>query len=159
MTLAPLHVVLAERGVRRLDGQRAAVRHRIARIDGEVHDDLFQLSGVGSYAGEIRREPDDDVDVLTDQARDHASHLGQHAVQVEDGRLDDLLPAEREQLSRQRRGARAGLLNLDDVRQPRIAGVGISEEHFAVAEDDGEQVVEVVRHGARERPMASIFWA
>jgi hypothetical protein len=34
-------------GVRGLDRDRAAVRHRVAGVDDEVHHDLVQLAGVG----------------------------------------------------------------------------------------------------------------
>jgi hypothetical protein len=35
----------------RLQVQRAAVGHGVAGVDGEVEDDLFELSGVGPHGG------------------------------------------------------------------------------------------------------------
>src|ERR1700736_2687294 len=41
-----LGVLLVERHLLRLDGQLSPGRHRVARVDGEVHDDLLELTGV-----------------------------------------------------------------------------------------------------------------
>ena len=43
-------VVLVELDVGGLDRQRAAVRHGVARVDREVHDDLLDLPAVGLHA-------------------------------------------------------------------------------------------------------------
>ena len=69
-------------------------------------------------------------------------------VQVEQRRLDDLLAAERQQLAREPRGARARLLNFRNVRLARIVRIEIGQQQLAVAQNHGQQIVEVVRHAA-----------
>ena len=71
-------------------------------------------------------------------------------VDVEDLRRQHLLPAEREELTCQRRRSLPGLPDLLD-RLPQLgAFADVIEEQIAVAVDDRQQVVEVVRHAARE---------
>jgi hypothetical protein len=45
---------LVEVGVRGLDGELAAVRHGVARVDREVEDGVFELVRVGLDAPEPR---------------------------------------------------------------------------------------------------------
>ena len=42
--------VVVELDVARLDGELAAARHRVARVDDEVHDHLLELAGIGQHA-------------------------------------------------------------------------------------------------------------
>ena len=66
-----------------------------------------------------------------------------------DRRLDDLLAAERQQLARQRRGALAGALHVGQRPVDRDRpGSHVVQHRLGVAEDDRQQVVEVVRHAA-----------
>ena len=92
----------------------------------------------------------DDRHVFPDEASEQRPHLGHHPVQVERRRLDDLLAAEGQQLAREPGGARARLLNFDDVPLARIVGIEIGQQELAVAQNGGEQIVEVVRHAARQ---------
>jgi len=59
-------------------------------------------------------------------------------------------PAEREQLVRQPGGALCGLINLFDIVAAVIAGGKIGEQEIGVSADRGEDVVEIVRHAARQ---------
>jgi hypothetical protein len=47
-------VVFVERDVGGLDGKLAPGGHGVAGVDGEVHDDLLDLSGIGADRPEIR---------------------------------------------------------------------------------------------------------
>ena len=38
-----------------VDGQRAAVGHRVAGVDGEVDQDLLELAGVGEHRPQVAR--------------------------------------------------------------------------------------------------------
>ncbi len=60
------------------------------------------------------------------------------------------MPAEREQLTRQLYRALPGGFDFFQVRAPRVARGHVVREHAAVAQDDGEKIVEVVRDPARE---------
>jgi len=79
---------LVQVGVRRLEGDAATpVRHGVARVDHEVHEDLPELPGVGSHGREAGAGNDDEVDVLSDQALEHGLHVGHDRVEVEHARL------------------------------------------------------------------------
>ena len=108
-------VLLVDVDVRGLDRQLAAVRHRVARVDDQVHEHLLDLARVGLDAAERAAEDGDDLDVLADQAAQHLLHLADDVVQFQDPRLEHLLAAEREQLARQRAGPVGRLGDLLDV--------------------------------------------
>src|SRR4051794_11042604 len=73
-------------------------------------------------------------------------------VQIYHLRLEELLAAEGEQLSRQPRGLFARLQNQTGIlMQNRITPVALRDQ-FSVTNDRGEQVVKVVRDTARETP-------
>ena len=70
-------------------------------------------------------------------------------VQVEHLGLQHLAAAEGQQLAGQAGGALAGVADLVDAAAARGSSGGqLVEHHAAVAADDGQQVVEVVRHAA-----------
>ena len=45
-----------------LDPQGAARRHRVARVDREVHDHLLELAGIGAHRPEVTAVLDDQLD-------------------------------------------------------------------------------------------------
>ena len=103
--------------------------------------------GSALHASEVGSEPQRRwLDVLADQALQHLLGLGHDGVEVEHLRLDDLLAAEREQLlavsdaadSRRLAGSPAS------VGARRVPAGSASRQQVAVAEDGGQQVVEVV---------------
>ena len=60
-------IVRVELDVRRLDRQLAAVRHGVARVDRQVHEDLLHLHRVGPDVAEVRRRREMEVNVLAQQ--------------------------------------------------------------------------------------------
>ena len=89
----------------------------------------------------------------TDRAAEHLVHSGDDAVHVHRTQLQRLLAAEGEQLLRQTcRAMRAA-----DRRfgQPAPGCVGCRKprlEQFEIADDRGQQIVEIVRHPSGEAP-------
>ena len=143
-------VLRVELHVGGLDGQLAPLRHGVAGVHDEVHENLLQLSGIGHHHSEGGTVRDGELDVRSDETLQHLRGAVDGHVQIEDPRLEDLLPAERQQLPRQSRRTRAGSDDLLQVVSHRIPGLEICGEHLAVAEDDGQEVVEVVRDASRE---------
>ena len=47
--------------------QQAAVRHRIAGIEHQVHDDLLELHGIGHGMSGARMEHGHDLDLFSDE--------------------------------------------------------------------------------------------
>lgn len=101
--------------VARLDGQPAAVRHHIARVDREVGEHLVDLTGVGPGPSKRRIEDGHQLDVLADQPSEHAAHPAHDRVEVEHLQLELLLAAEREELAREPGGALRRFLDQLDL--------------------------------------------
>ena len=131
-----------------LDGELAAFRHRVSCVERQVQDDLFELPRIGAHVFERRVQRRHQRDVFADQALQERLSSRHHLIEIEHLRLQDLLAAEGQQLLREQRGAFAGPPHLLDVATRRVGGLEIVEHEVAVAEDGGQQVVEVVRHPA-----------
>ena len=108
-------VALVEVHLPRLDRQRAAVRHRVACVDREVHDHLLDLPAVGEHRRRVLVREHADLDVLADQAREHRRDRDDDLVQVEDDGLEHLLAREREQLLGELRRPLGGAVDLGEL--------------------------------------------
>ena len=84
-----------------LDRQAAAVRHRIARIQRQIHEHLLDLAGIRFHASKRRRQHHRDLDLLTDQPAQHLTRLLHHGIAVQQARFDHRFPAEQQQLTGQ----------------------------------------------------------
>ena len=133
----------------RLDRQRPAGRHRVAGVDGEVHDHLLDLRAVGEHGRQPLVGQHRDLDVLADQPPQHRQQRGGHLAEVERDRVEDLLAGEGQELARELGGALGGALDLGQLVGAR-PGADPPAGDLAVAADHGQQVVEVVRHAAGE---------
>ena len=133
-----------------LDRQPPAGRHRIARVDREVDENLLHRRRIDRHLTQIGRERGDQLDILADQPAQQFLDLRHQRVEVDHLRLQHLPPAERQQLPGQRRGAIARRLNFQQIQAQRILLRDLVEHQVAVAEDRREQVVEVVRDPAGE---------
>ena len=131
------------------DGQPSAARHRIARIHREVQQNLLDHRRVGLDNRRLAVEMNLQRDVLAEQPAEHFLHAADHAVQIQRTRIDDLLAAKREQLPRQTGGAFGGLLDLVR-RDERLRFQRRHRQQRRVTEDDGEDVVKIMRHAASE---------
>ena len=128
----------------------AAPGHGIARIDGQIQDHLLDLSGIGFHRSELRIGRERILDVLADQAREHLAHFGDDGVQVDHARLQHLHAAEGQQLARHGNGAAGGFLNLLHAFLVESVRAFAVLEQIAIAADDGQQIIEVVRDAARQ---------
>ena len=136
--------------VRGLDRQLAALRHGVAGVHGQVHDDLVDLAWIGAHGAQLGAWNHDQIDVLADHAREHLQVLGDHLVQIEHFGGQHLFAAEGQQLPGQRSGALRGIGDfLRRAAQPRI-GTEPIEQKLGVAGDHHQQVIEVVRDAAGE---------
>jgi hypothetical protein len=143
---------LVDLDVAGLERQLAAFGHGVARVYGEVHDDLLQLAEVHLHASDAVAQPGHQRDVLPDQSPQHVLHLRHDAVEVQHLRLEDLLPAEGEQLAGEGGGALRRPHDLLDLRADRGVPEGLLQDRLAAADDDPEDVVEVVGDSARQPP-------
>ena len=104
----------------------ATERHRIARVDREVQQHLFDHAGVGAHVRRPRRVLELDDHILAKNPVEHSRQVANDDVHVDVPDLDRLTPAERQQLPRQRRRPFRALRNVGDGftqidRQSRIA--------------------------------------
>ena len=148
----PGGVGLVQDDIGRLESQIAALGHRVARVDDQVHDHLLDLPGVGLDAAQIGRRRDGQPDVLADQASQHLLKLHDDRVQIQDLGLEDLLPAEGQELPGQRGGPLSGLSDLVDVPAHLVVAGETREQELGVAVDDRQQIVEVVGDAPRQSP-------
>ena len=76
------------------------------------------------------------------------SMLRDQVIDLDEAAVERLLPAEGEQLSRQDAGAFGGRADLGDVLRFRALHPDVVEQQIAVAEDRGQEIIEVVRDAA-----------
>ena len=86
--------------------------------------------------------------MFADHPPQDALEVAHQRVEVDDPRLEHLLAAEGEELVGDGRRLLARLLDHLDILAARLVEVLAPDQQFRVAEDGGEQVVEVVRHAA-----------
>ena len=122
----------------------------VARIDAEVGHGLVELAGIDLHVADVPAGFPDQLDVLADQAAQHAEHAGDGFVEVEHLRRGRLLAREGLQLARERGRAGGGFLDFLEVRVQRLVGGHLLDGDFDVAENGLEHVVEIVRDAAGE---------
>ena len=146
------HVGFVHLDVRRLDNEVSPLRHGVARVDREVHDDLLELPRVDLHLAQVPGERRGEPHVGPQEPREQLLGTRQYFVDVEHLRLEHLLAAEREQLPRQRARSLGGLADLLDVFPLRLAGGAVLEQQLAVAQDHRQEIIEIVRHASRQPP-------
>ena len=128
-----------------LQSERASVRHGVAGIHDQIHDDLLDIRFVGENAGKVIGQRATKIDVLSNEAPEHIAQTFHSLIQIEDFRLDDLLPTKREKLPRKCACFFRGGGNLTEgLGDTAVEGSG-SKLQARMALDDGENVIEVVR--------------
>src|SRR6185369_5011922 len=95
-------------------------------------------------------EVEPQLDVLADDPAQHGAELGNDLVEVEQAGLQDLLPAEGQELPGQGRGAMRRAVDLQQIEPPGIPDLQVTQQQLAVADNGGQKVVEIVRDPAGE---------
>ena len=139
---------LSSRDLGELDGERAARRHRVARVHGQVEEDLFDLGRVRVDRRHVGGRPHVQLDVLADEALEDGLETLHELVQVEDAGLQQLLAAQGQELPGERGCAIRRVRDQVDIAPLRILGGELHEQEGGPAGDDGQEIVEVVGHAA-----------
>ena len=142
--------VRSEGRIARDDRDRSPVRHCIACIDDEVEHAVLELPRIRTRRPEVGLELSLDFDVARERAPQQLVHAVDHPVQVDDLGLEHLLTCEPEQAPRQRRTAHCRAQGRLGLAQKARAFAQRAREQLHVADDDGQQIVEIVRDAARE---------
>src|SRR5439155_1318731 len=95
-----------------------------------------------------RRDLHQYLHLFADQPREHRLHRTHRIGEIQYARRENLTPAEGEQLLRQRGRTLARAPNLVEIGVLRARRIQALGQQLAVAVDDRQQVVEVVRHSA-----------
>lgn len=133
-----------------LDDEAAALRHGVAGVGGEIHQHLADLPGIGAHPAQVFGGDDHQFYILAQHAQQQILHLRDDLVQVEDFRFQHLLAAKRQQLAGESGGAIGRLVNFARPPFQEVSRVAPLQHQLAVADDHVEQVVEIVRHAARQ---------
>jgi hypothetical protein len=145
-----LDELLLERDVGGLDAQPPSPGHRVARVDRQVEHHLLELAGIDLHQPERGCRAGAQLDVLADEAPQHALGLADLGVEAHHPGLDDLPPGKGEELPGQGGAAICGREDLLHVADGGIAFPHALAQVVSVAEHHRQQVVEVVRHAAGE---------
>ena len=90
-------IVLVEVPVARRDGQRAAVRHGVARVVDDVDETRLELGRIGDDRPDVVRQIERDLDVLAERAAEELADPGDELVDVDALRLQRLAAGEGEE--------------------------------------------------------------
>ena len=143
----------ASRATRRApgrDGERAAIRHGVARVDGEVEHGHFELRRVRQHADAGRVEVELDRDHRPERAGEQVAHALDEIGDEDRLRFDALGAGEGEQLAGEPRAALGGLQPGFGPAAHPVRLVGLAPDQVEAAGDALQQVVEIVRDAAGE---------
>ena len=129
-----------------LERDHATVRHRVARIDHEVHHHLFDLSGVGVHAATEERAR---TSILVDCPAQKGS-CARPRRSGQDLGLKHLPAAEGQQLGRQRGCAAPGVQDFLQIGVRGMRRLELIQCQLGEAHDHRQQIVEVMSHAGRE---------
>jgi hypothetical protein len=135
---------------RGLDEQGAAVGHGVAGVDAEVHQNLFDLGGIGANQGESGSEDGLDFDIAADYFFEEIESLGDALVQVYIARLENLAARKGQQLTGKCSGSFRLLMDLLKMAAEASAFFGLFHADVGPAHDGADHVVEVVSDSAGE---------
>ncbi len=134
--------------IARSQGDGAARRHGIARVDHQVEQRRFELVGVDLHQAEVGRKPDLDGGHGAQRLLQEIAQLVDEPPQFDGLRTQFLSSSEGQHALGQRRAALGRLNGVVEKRHDlRIVGDSLAHE-IETAEDRRQQIVEVVRHAA-----------
>ena len=126
------------------------LRHRVARIDDEIHQHLFEMTGIGADMAQAGRQGCFEFDIFADEAAEHPFHLRHGRVEIQHGRLGGFLATKSEELFRKARSSLTGVDDLDEKFASRFIDSVFFQNDFAVAQNDRQHIIEVVDDAADE---------
>ena len=126
--------------------------HRIAGVDDQVHNDLFNLSGIGLDASIGAGRFDGQQNVFTDDATQQGCRIRDQAAEIQNPRFNNGSTTKRQQLLRQSGGSLTRFTNGRDGFSIRVAIRHGRKQQVTVAADHRQQVIEVVSDTTSQPP-------
>ena len=131
------------------DAHHAAAVHRVARVDREIDDRIFELVRIDVGRPGFRREVDLDADPLAQRAVEQVGHAADQLIAVDALGQQRLGAGEGQQAPGQRGGAGRAFHRIVEVRHDFAArAVEAPQCKVDAADDDRQHVVEVVGDAA-----------
>ena len=150
--------VRADRLAVSLDEQAPAVGHGVAGVEGQIHEQLLDLTGVRLHRARPVVQRGLDLYVIAQEPLEHLERVGDLGIQIEAHRGNDLPAGKSQELACQRGRPLPCGRHLLQVEPGRVVARQLGREvdlaHLHVAQDRREQVVEVVSDAARQPPDA-----
>ncbi len=145
-------IVLIQPPVGRREGERAAIGHGVAGIEGQVEQGIFKLAGVDDGLGQVLSQHGVHLDGFAKGAPQQVGHPPHQLVQVDRFRLQGLAPREGQQaVDKGRPPVHRDQRPLYQGPQLRPLGESFIQQ-LEVAQDDRQQVVKVVGNSTRQLP-------
>src|SRR3954447_8248936 len=129
----PIRILIIKRGVVRLNSQAAALRHRVAGIDGEIDNGVLQLPRVKPRPPQAAALHHFELDVLADAAPEKIIHTPNQSVGVDYSRGERLLSRKSKEPLNQRRGARSAVRRTIDKAHDVVIAFGEPALHHPQA--------------------------
>ena len=125
----------------------SAVRHGVAGVDAKIQQNQFEFGGIDENGPKIFGEIGAHMDVASQRAVEQIAHTVKLGAKIDGLGLERLAASERQQLPAQRCAALGGLPHpFENPTAPRRISRPL--DHRQAAQDDHEEVVEVVGDAA-----------
>jgi hypothetical protein len=95
-------LLVIERDFTGFNDEAAGFGHGVARVDAQVHDDLFDLGGIGADDGEIGSEIGFDFNTAADDFFQEADGFGDVLIEIDVAGLQNLAAGEGEEPASER---------------------------------------------------------
>ena len=145
-----LRIGLVECRIADLDRQPAAVGHGVARVEHQVEQRRGQLPGIDAGQPQLPIEQEFTFDMFAEGSSQQLFHAENLPADVDVLWHQGLLARERQQAPGQLRATFGGRHDAFGERAQFRMRRQLFGDVFRVAQDDGQEVVEVVRHAAGE---------
>jgi hypothetical protein len=128
------------------------IAERVAGVDHEIEQHLRELGGIDADVERFFAQFQHEFASAPDEPAEDGGVVADEGIKIDDRRMERLPAAEDEELLRQRSALAAGGVDGVDLIEPGGVAGEFGREDFAVAVDDGEEVIEIVGYAAGEAP-------
>ena len=143
-----LNIGFIQVGICGLDCELSAVRHGVARIGREVHDDLLDLHRIRLNFPDVLSGREDELNVLANKPGQHFIYFANHPIQVQKLQRLHLLAAKGEQLPGEIRSPARCCHDFLNITAKRMFAAQRIQHQLGVRANDHQEIVEIVSHAS-----------